>query len=478
MLDLSGRLSFRSSLANSLAAVVGGSGNANDLERTADAAATLPGADSVGDVVWAVGELLRSLAMAIQWEPAIAAAAENPVRFRDAAKYRAEKALASRAQNHWPAELISSATLLAQLAHPNEIVGIADKLRMTPLPTRITDVTAPEPRPKDHPTERSDSTPAVAPILVLLSLDNEPIQSPLVVRPNQLYKLQIATRSSQLPTDADTIAIDFVSVLPASALELQPARISLPETTATTYLQLKGMLPNGLSEEIVLRATYLGEGERLCKADIVGNPRFKVATFDSGSAMPRDLPVVAQKLLAMLHELDAKIPRLLPDDRADFFTLFESLLRFAHRALYDRRLAAQVRIPEADFQRELRAHLQADPSIGARHWEAQRLAGGISDLGLGKIILELKVEHDKPVTPETAAAYMSQPAHYAAGLDRQVSILCILDDSEKTSPPGSLANYMGWLVPSLHGLDDPKYPSMVAVVIIPTRFPVPSGWST
>jgi len=478
MTDLSGRLSFRSSLAAALAAVVGGSGNPKDLERAADAAATLPGADSVGDVVWAVGELLRSLAMAVQWEPAVAAADGNPARFRDAAKHRAEKALALRAQNRWPAELISAATLLAQLAHPSEIVGIAEKLRMAPLPTRITDVTAPEPKPKDHPPERSEETPVVAPILVLLSLDNEPIQSPLVVRPNQLYKLQIATRSSRLPTDADAIAIDFVSVLPTSALELQPARISLPETTATTYLQLKGSLPNGLSEEIVLRAAYLIKGERLCTAAIVGNPRFKVATFDSGSAIPRDLPVVAQKLLEMLHELDAKIPRLLPDDRADFFTLFESLLRFAHRALYDRRLAGKARISEADFQRELRAHLEADPSIGPRHWEAPRLAGGISDLGLGRIVLELKVEHDKPVTLETAAVYMSQPAHYAAGRDCQVSILCILDDSEKTSPPGSLANYMGWLVPSLHGLDDPKFPSMVAVVIIPTRFPVPSGWST
>ena len=165
------------------------------------------------------------------------------------------------------------------------------------------------------------------------------------------------------------------------------------------------------------------------------------------------------------------------EDRADFFTLFESLLRFAHRALYDRRLAAEVRMPEAEFQRDLRGHLQADPSIGARHWEAPRLGGGITDLGLGKIVLELKVEHDKPVTLESAAAYMSQPAQYAAGVDRQVSILCILDDSEKTSPPGSLANYMGWLVPTLHGLDNPSYPSIVAVLIVPTKFPVPSGWS-
>jgi hypothetical protein len=461
-----------------LAAVAAGSGSASDLENAADAAVAVPGAAVVGDVVWAVAELVRSLALAIQWEPAIAAADGNPTRFRDAARHRAEKALASRGEHRWPRQLLSAATSLAGLGHPGEVIAIVQELATTPLPTRITEVTTPQVKQRERPSSTSESTPVMAPILVLLTLENEPIQSPLVVRPNQLYKLQVETRTFQTPTGADAIAIEFVSVLPTSVLELQSVRITLPGTNATTYLQLKGALQTGRSEEIVVRAAYLKNGERLDRAAIVGNPRFKIATFDSASAMPRDLPVVGLKLLEMLHELDAKIPGLLPEDRSDFFTLFESLLRFAHRALYDRRLGAQARISEAEFQRELRAHLQADPSIGARHWEGPRLGGGISDLGLGKIVLELKVEHDKPVTLEAAADYMNQPAHYAAGVDRQVSILCILDDSEKTNPPGSAANHIGWLIPSLHGLDDPKYPSIVAVVIVQTRFPVPSGWST
>jgi hypothetical protein len=66
---------------------------------------------------------------------------------------------------------------------------------------------------------------------------------------------------------------------------------------------------------------------------------------------------------------------------------------------------------------------------------------------------------------------MSQPEHYAADRDSQISVLVILDDSPKSEPPGVLANYMGWLRPSLRGLTDPRYPSLVAVVIIPHPIP-------
>lgn len=277
--------------------------------------------------------------------------------------------------------------------------------------------------------------------------------------------------------NATAIVLEFVSILPRTMLDLQPVRVDRGATGAITHLQVRGTLQLGASEEIVLRASYSTGSDGNARVSVVGNPRFKIATFDPATALPRNLPMVAQKHLEMLHELDAKAPNLPRADRDDFFTFFESLLRFAHRAIHDRRLAAQPRISEAAFQSELRAHLHADPGIGARHWEAPRLASGIADLGLGNVVLELKVEHDRVVTMERAAEFMSQPAHYAADIDRPVSILCILDDSKKENPPGSLANYMGWLVPSLHGLSDPRFPSLVAVVIVPIRFPRPSDWS-
>lgn len=476
--DLSGRLTFRTDLSKVLAEVAAGTARSEDLTRAASAAGELPGGLVVGDVVWSIAEILYCLALAVQWEPAIANADPNPLRFRDAARHRADKVVAARGVNRWPPQLQAAVAGLSQLAAPGEIKGIAENLSATPIPARITAVTQPKPPPSQRQSSNhGEVAPQPSPILVLLSLDDQPIQSPLVVQPQYIYRMGVAVRVDAWPAGATAIALEFVSVLPRTMLDLQPVRIERGATTAITHLQVRGTLQLGASEEIVLRASYCTEGDGATRVSIVGNPRFKIATFDPATALPRNLPMVAQKHLEMLHELDAKAPNLLRADRDDFFTLFESLLRFAHRAIHDRRLAAQPRIPEAAFQSELRAHLHADPGIGARHWEAPRLASGIADLGLGNIVLELKVEHDRIVTMDRSVDFMSQPAHYAADVDRAVSILCILDDSEKESPPGSLANYMGWLVPSLHGLNDPRFPSLVAVVIVPIRFPRPSEWS-
>lgn len=49
--------------------------------------------------------------------------------------------------------------------------------------------------------------------------------------------------------------------------------------------------------------------------------------------------------------------------------------------------------------------------------------------------------------------------------------------TQMTGAPGVLANTMGWLEPELHGLDDPAFPSRVAVIIIKANLPRPSDWS-
>jgi hypothetical protein len=45
------------------------------------------------------------------------------------------------------------------------------------------------------------------------------------------------------------------------------------------------------------------------------------------------------------------------------------------------------------------------------------------------------------------------------------------------APTGVLSNYLGIMVPALHGLSDPAYPSLVGVVILNGNNPVPSAWS-
>ncbi|HTR51844.1 MAG TPA: hypothetical protein VMJ10_14110 [Kofleriaceae bacterium] len=477
--DLSSRHTCRSELLAVLRAVRSGSASAEHLDRVAGMVSGLPGGAVEGDAVWAVEQLLRSLAMVVQWTPAIAQADANPLRFRDAARYLATVALTARGTNRWPTPLATAAEKLASIASPDEARTCAEQLIATPLPPRVTDLMVPRGRrapaievePED-PT--ADASPA--PVLVLLSVNDQPLQSPLAVQPNYLYTVTARVRAPAWPPDAVALHIEFMSILPSASLELAPIRIDRSAESATTMLQLRGALAVGRSEEIILRATYeFSDGKQHVR--IVGIPRFRIATFDPATALPRNMPMVAQALLDMLGELDAKLPRFPREDRGSFFTLFESLLRYAQGAIHDTQLAQRDRIPEADFRRDLRRHLTTDREIGGALVGGQQLGGGITDLGLGNIVVELKVEHERTVTFDDSLRYMNQPAHYGAHADRPVTILCILDDSEKNTPPGSLANYIGWQVPSLHGLLDPRFPSMVAVLIVPIRFPLPSDWS-
>jgi hypothetical protein len=95
----------------------------------------------------------------------------------------------------------------------------------------------------------------------------------------------------------------------------------------------------------------------------------------------------------------------------------------------------------------------------------------------GIVIAELKVAPDKPVTIDDCAKYLGQPTQYGVGRGSQLSVLVVLDHSRKEAPPGVIDNYVGWLMPRLHGRDNPRYPSLVAVLVINTNLPVPSTWS-
>jgi hypothetical protein len=56
-------------------------------------------------------------------------------------------------------------------------------------------------------------------------------------------------------------------------------------------------------------------------------------------------------------------------------------------------------------------------------------------------------------------------------------VLVVFDHGRKEAPPGVIDNCIGWLRPRLHGLKDPRYPSLVGVLIVNTNLPIPSAWS-
>jgi hypothetical protein len=134
-------------------------------------------------------------------------------------------------------------------------------------------------------------------------------------------------------------------------------------------------------------------------------------------------------------------------------------------------------VTEQMFHDEMERLLRDDPELDGRLTRRDAVAGGFDDLLHDDVIAELKVEKKTAVTVDESAKYLGQPTQYGVGRGSQLSVLVILDNTRKASPPGVVENYMGWLKPKLHGLDDPKYPSLVGVLIVNGNLPVPSTWS-
>jgi hypothetical protein len=134
------------------------------------------------------------------------------------------------------------------------------------------------------------------------------------------------------------------------------------------------------------------------------------------------------------------------------------------------------RLLEKEFQQKTKEFLKGNPAIAPDLEEHPDIAGGETDLSYQKIRIELKVENDKAVLPESVVEqYSQQAAQYTTGSDRRMGILCVLDGSGKDLAPGSVRNDI-----SIEEVLPPQgghYPLFLGVVIIRGNLKRPSEYS-
>lgn len=470
---LSSRRAARTAINDALRDCAAGRASSDALDVAAAMLEALPQYQA-DRVLVALTSAVRALAFAARWEPATLAADPRPERFRDAAKAHAELIWTSIQDG--PAPLVSAVALLTQLSEPRQARKIAEMLLQVPLSVHVTE---------GHP--RSSSAPAMRPkpeiptVLVLLTLDGQPVPAQAIVAVGRLYDLGVTVKTGRWPKGAETLRVDFLTHLGPSDITIDGVDIRPQEANKTRPFALKvaRQAPARPLDVVVLAKFVMADGQRH-PARVVGYPSLWVSTFDPATALPRSMPTTSKRLVEMLAEFDAKLPSAPSPMRDDWYTMMESLMRYAsivsQKGLLLVQERRQSRIAESRFQRDVATFLAADPNIGMRLGR-DALGGGLTDLRLGDVVLELKVENDQPVSAESCSGYLGQPAQYAGGADSQVSILCVLDNSPKDAPPGVLANDAAWMYPRLHGMTDPRYPSMVAVLVIPVGFPPPSTWS-
>jgi hypothetical protein len=331
----------------------------------------------------------------------------------------------------------------------------------------------------EHRDEPDESLLAVC----VASFQSSPITDVFVAQPNEAYPIEMAVRLPEWPEWAQRCVVAPVSTIGREALTL-PVYEFTPSDVVTGD---DGILLNAVGHMICnvqqpihgptidcpVTVRFVGE-TRDEVVTVAGYRRLRLRPFDPARDRFTDHPQTDQRLLEMYDVLID--PALDVGDVRAFCTFFSACVKAAQSIMFHKTFRLGTRVTEAQFHDELERRLRDDETLGGRLTRRDAVAGGFDDLLHDTIIAELKVERRKAVSVADCAKYLGQPVQYGVGCGSQLSILVVLDHSRKHAPPGVIENYVGWLQPALHGMDDPRYPSMVGVLIINSN-PVPSWWS-
>lgn len=432
----------------------------------------------------------RIAAVLMRYDEAVRNADPDANRFLAAAKRQAE-VLSERArvenQIPLPSALTEFLTLAIVVQSPKDAAPAFNALSAAMAPLRLIGQLVPGPPifRAAHASEVGLSENHEPPLAVCVAdLRGAPITDIFVVRPSEVYTLGMTVWLSNWPEWAEACIVEPMSIISREALSL-PKYVFSPDEAqpAPGGILLEGKRPLYCKVEqpvadpaidCPLLVRFLGNGKEQ-SAEVAGYRRLRLRPFDPSKDALTEHEQTDQRLLAMYDRLTS--PDYDTEDVRAFCRLFSSCVRAAQAIVFDKMFRKGVRVTEAMFHDELERVLRADPELEGRLTRRDAVAGGFDDLLHDDVIAELKVVRDRPVRIEDCARYLGQPTQYGVGRGSQLSILVVLDHSRKDAPPGDLKNYIGWLQPRLHGLEDSRYPSLVGVLIINTNLPVPSTWS-
>ena len=376
-------------------------------------------------------------------------------------------------------------TFLSLVSRLNSVTGVVEACRVlgtVPAPIcLIPDLESPY-----SPIAAEDSPEKKEPILAvcIATLRGSPITDILVLRCNEVYSIGLTVWLSSWPEWADTCVVEPLSHLSQTALALPKFTFSKPAGAPKNngvLLEAQNVVHCHVEQPVgdpaidcPLFVRFVGNGREEL-AEVAGYRRLRLRPFDPSRDKLTDHEQTDQRLLAMYDSLSG--PGFDTEDVRAFCRFFSACVRAAQSIMFETIFRKGTTVTEAVFHNELERKLREDRELEGRISRRNAVAGGFDDLLHDKIVAELKVARDKAVKIEDCIRYLGQPVQYGVGRGSQLSILVVLDHSPKDAPPGVLQNYIGWLKPRLHGLEDPNYPSLVAVLVINTNLPVPSGWS-
>lgn len=395
----------------------------------------------------AFGELLRGVALLVEWRAAVLTAEPDADRFLHAAKERHRLWREEQARNTkagWAINAMRAAVeTLPDLDAVSDVATIIRSVTATPLPIGVFEA---EHRPRipgglrrrDEEPPKPQPPEDLAVAFVKFTLDGQPAAETHFLTPDQVHDLNIEVRVNRWPLGAETLELRPISIEAAGTFELPTFNVSKPSGEAPYVMRAQGRAVIKVAQSLHARpfefkytAQFTPQATEQPVA-VVGQRTLRIEGVDLQRDSFTGYGNLDRKVVELRDQLRAH-RWMTPEDLADVLAVLKALANFAGRAVQGN-VVTEV-WPEARFQREIREDLRRRPNIGARLEEHPNVAGGEVDLSFGGVRIELKSVHDRRYLLADCEAFVDQTVSYAVASGKRVGVLCVLDCSPKDSPP-------------------------------------------
>ena len=423
----------------------------------------------------AFGTALEITRLLIEWEQGSLSAALDCDRFLRAARLHLKQLREKEPKDSFIEALIATLVIVDGEMDMSAIGKLRQDLAAIPLPVAFYADPIPE-RPtwaRERDEAPKDKLPDLTVAFVEFKVDGTIAERIQALRPRENHDLDIAVRVSRWPDEATSLVLSPVSIEPPSSYDFPTFRFSRPPGDPPYFFQQRGRMILHAPQALKARPfefIYTAEFQPKSSEKLVSVAGQRTLRLDGSSPERQSItgyPRADAKLMALRDAL--RLNPLVPErDLDDLLTVLIPLVNLMGQSVQDNKKFARV-IAEAEFQNDVREWLRQQPMIGWELEEQPHAAGGRADLSFRGIRIELKCEPAKRLLPDDCKDYAAQPASYAAGTNRRVAVLCVLDCSPKTGVPFPVEDGL-----FVYPVDTGASPVYIAAVLIQGNLAKPS----
>ena len=361
------------------------------------------------------------------------------------------------------------------------------RLLLASIPLRTLYWSAEQPRPSFGGLSEKPAPGQEPMVRAIVFLDQEPVASPQFLNQGVLYGLTFRLQGLGWPDNAVRLRINLNTTCPPEVYAVSDFAMDRPTHIADS--QFEGNIAGHISfqckqsnllDDLVftVHAAFEALEGHLNEIPVIGHNELRIKVVDTPSWLPTtETTPLHQRIVELISDLIGEHPSI-RQELPDLFPMLQALGRICAVYAQEAAFKGRTNVSEREFQKKVVHDLRLTlPTLEVQEHSQQ--AGGITDIRFRSVIVELKVEDENGERGYLAQKYSAQVTQYAGVEARQVSVLLILDLTEKVNPPGDIKNDIFLSDVPTHGTGavPQGFPSKVFVFVVDGNTRNPSSYS-